>query len=150
MIFRRVLILALAGAACAWSGIYYVAPEGSDAAGDGSAARPWATLAHAAASIPDDGSTVLVRDGVYRGRVRLSRRFSRRAVFRAEHAYRARLENSAPDERVVAVAFHSRAICSSLRLRPAFRPPRRCHSDQVLQLHLQQLRVVADVERPDS
>lgn len=97
----RALILALAAGICAHGGIYYVAPDGSDIAGDGSAARPWATLTHAAARIPDDGSTVVVRDGVYRGRVRLSRRFSRRAVFRAEHPYRARLENSAPDERVV-------------------------------------------------
>ncbi len=100
---RRVMTLVLAGAICSAGGVYYVAPEGSDVAGDGSAARPWASLSHAAASIPDDGSTVLVRDGVYRGRVRLSRRFSRRAVFRAEHLYRARLENGAPDERVVAV-----------------------------------------------
>jgi uncharacterized protein (TIGR03437 family) len=100
---RRVLILALAATAGARGGVYYVAPEGSDATGDGSAARPWGTLTHAAASIPDDGSTVIVRDGVYRGRVRLSRRFSRRAVFRAEHPYRARLENSAPDERVVTI-----------------------------------------------
>lgn len=99
----RFLILTLAAAVSVRGGVYYVAPEGSDAAGDGSAERPWATLTHAAANIPDDGSTVIVRDGVYRGRVRLSRRFSRRAVFRAEHPYRARLENNAPDERVVTV-----------------------------------------------
>lgn len=99
----RFLVLTLAAAVSVRGGVYYVAPEGSDAAGDGSAERPWATLTHAAANIPDDGSTVIVRDGVYRGRVRLSRRFSRRAVFRAEHPYRARLENSAPDERVVTV-----------------------------------------------
>lgn len=99
----RLILLLVAAAVLLDGGIYYVAPDGSDTAGDGSAGRPWASLAHAAASIPDDGSTVLVRDGVYKGRVRLSRRFTRRAVFRAEHPYRARLENSAPDERVVAV-----------------------------------------------
>ncbi len=99
----RLGLLVLVLAVSARGGVYYVAPDGSDVAGDGSAERPWATLTHAAASIPDDGSTVIVRDGVYRGRVRLSRRFSRRAVFRAEHPYRARLENGTPDERVVAV-----------------------------------------------
>lgn len=102
-LLQRLFLLVVAGASVVHGGIYYVAPGGSDAAGDGSAARPWATLTHAAATIPDDGSTVIVRDGIYKGRVRLSRRFARRAVFRAEHPYRARLENSARDERVVAV-----------------------------------------------
>jgi len=97
------LLLWLSLATVASGGTYWVAADGSDSTGDGSAARPWATLTYAAARIPDDGSTVVVRNGVYRGLVRISRRFRLRAVFRAENPYRARLENAARDQRVVAI-----------------------------------------------
>lgn len=83
------------------AGVFYVAPDGSDTRGNGSAERPWATLSFACRMIPDNGSTVLVRDGVYNGRVRLHRRFTQPTVFRAEHPYRARLQ--ADTETVVTV-----------------------------------------------
>ncbi|MCZ2078862.1 MAG: right-handed parallel beta-helix repeat-containing protein [Bryobacterales bacterium] len=72
---------------------YFVAPAGSDSAGDGSSARPWATLTKAAASVPDNGSTVVVRNGTYEGLVRISRKFTNPTVFRAENPYRAKFRN---------------------------------------------------------
>ena len=70
---------------------YYVAPTGIDTAGNGTAARPWKTLQYAITAIPDDGSTVLVRPGVYNGRIRMNRRFAKRAFLRSEVPYRAKL-----------------------------------------------------------
>ena len=45
---------------------YYVSTTGSDSSGDGSAANPWATIAHAA-SVVVPGSTVHVAPGTYTG-----------------------------------------------------------------------------------
>ena len=82
-------------APCAWSQqTYYVATNGSNAAGNGSAASPWATIEHAANALPDNGSQIVVRDGVYNGRVRLNRRFQQPATIRAENPYRARLQEA--------------------------------------------------------
>ncbi len=46
--------MGLLGAAQGAGGTYYLSPAGNDG-GDGSAARPWLTLAHAAGRIPDNG-----------------------------------------------------------------------------------------------
>jgi hypothetical protein len=69
----RALVAAAAGAAsCARAQLtYYLSPAGSDASGDGSAARPWATVAHArdaiAPALPGmtGDVTVLLRGGLY-------------------------------------------------------------------------------------
>jgi uncharacterized protein (TIGR03437 family) len=71
---------------------YHVSPSGNDSTGDGSAARPWATIANAVARVPDNGSTILVASGTYTGRIRMNRRFTRRLTVRAETPYRARLQ----------------------------------------------------------
>ncbi len=68
-------------------------PTGSDA-NDGSALRPWATLKHAAETVPDDSCSVLFRDGVYTGSEEIERRFTTVTTFRAEHPYRAVFEHS--------------------------------------------------------
>jgi MYXO-CTERM domain-containing protein len=88
-----ITLLLCVNAAPAVAGTYYVATTGSDTSGDGSAAKPWATIKHAAKTIPDDGSTILVKDGSYKGQVLLSRSFSKPVMIRAEHRYRARLTN---------------------------------------------------------
>lgn len=74
--------------------VYYVATTGSDGAGDGSAAAPWATINRALDSVRD-GSMVLVRPGTYTGRVRLDRVFSTGVTIRSESPYQARLRNNA-------------------------------------------------------
>lgn len=82
-------------APCAWSQpIYYVATNGNNATGNGSAANPWATIEHAVNAIPDNGSQIVVRNGVYDGRVRINRRFQQTATIRAENPYRARLQEA--------------------------------------------------------
>ena len=84
------VLLAAAGLA-APGDVYYVAPGGSDAGGDGSAGNPWATIAGAAAKVPDGGGTVIVRDGTYPAAL-IQRKFSNLIVFRAEHPYKAKLQ----------------------------------------------------------
>ncbi len=74
-------------------GIYYVAVNGSDVSGNGSAAAPWATITYALDRVPD-GSTVLVRPGDYVGRVRLRGNFTHGVLVRAEVPYQARLRNT--------------------------------------------------------
>ena len=50
----------------AQSGTYYVATDGVDDPGNGSAASPWATITYALGRVPD-GSLILVRPGTDRG-----------------------------------------------------------------------------------
>lgn len=87
-----VLSLSLVTPLAATQGIYYVASDCSDTTGDGSAAYPWATITHALDTVPD-GSTVLVRPGLYQGRVRLRGTFTDGVVVRSEVPYRARLRH---------------------------------------------------------
>jgi len=76
------------------AGVYYVATSGSDTTGDGSSEKPWATIGKAVSSIPDDGSTIIVRDGLYTGNISISRQFNNRTIIRAENSYKARLTNT--------------------------------------------------------
>ena len=71
---------------------YYVAMTGSDGSGDGSAAKPWATIGYALTQVPD-GATILVRPGTYTGRVRLDGIFPTGVTVRSETPYQARLRN---------------------------------------------------------
>jgi hypothetical protein len=75
------------------SATYYVATNGSDSSGDGSAGDPWATITHALDSVPD-GSLVLVRPGVYNGRIYLRGDFAQGVTVRSETPYQARLRNN--------------------------------------------------------
>jgi hypothetical protein len=57
----------------AFASTYYVATDGSDTTGDGSAGAPYATLGHALSSLPAaGGDTVVVRDGTYQGTTTVS------------------------------------------------------------------------------
>ncbi|MHC4405242.1 MAG: hypothetical protein ACYTG0_36815 [Planctomycetota bacterium] len=81
-------------------GTYHLSPTGDDARGDGSRQRPWKTLRHATSRLPDDGSTILLLDGLYVGSQSISRRFTRQCTVRAEHPYRATLRSSDRSNRV--------------------------------------------------
>ena len=72
---------------------FYVAVNGNDASGDGTAAHPWATITHALDNVPD-GSTILVRPGEYNGRVRLRGSFTQGVTVRSEIPYQAQLRHS--------------------------------------------------------
>lgn len=85
--------------------IFYVAVDGNDSSGDGSAGNPWATISHAVQNVPD-GSTVLVRAGTYNGRVRLDTSFANGIVVRSEQPYQARLRHTA----TVVIAYRGQGI----------------------------------------
>ena len=72
---------------------FYVALNGNDSSGDGSAAQPWATITHALDSVPDS-SVILVRPGVYNGRIRLRGSFTQGVTVRSEIPYQAQLRHS--------------------------------------------------------
>ena len=74
--------------------IYYVATDGDDGAGDGSADSPWATITHALDNASDD-STILVRPGTYTGRIRMRGSFAQGVTVRSEVPYQARLRHDA-------------------------------------------------------
>jgi hypothetical protein len=71
---------------------FWVAPAGNDD-GPGTAADPWATLEHAAASVPDRGCTVWFAPGTYSGRNGINRQFTTATTFRSRSPQRAVLEN---------------------------------------------------------
>jgi len=82
------------------AGTYYLAPNGNDAAG-GTRQRPWKTIGHAASKVPDDGSTIVLLDGLYEGGQSVGRQFTRTCTIRAENPYRARLRSAAKGSRVL-------------------------------------------------
>lgn len=78
----------------AQGGTYYVATNGSDTSGDGSAGSPWATIGYALGEVPD-GSLILVRPGTYNGRIRLDASFAEGVTVRSATPYQARLRHNA-------------------------------------------------------
>jgi len=79
---------------------FYVGPRGSDRTGDGSPNRPWATIRHATDTVPDDGSTILLMDGLYMGTQSVNRHFRKQCVVRAMNPYRARFRGLPSANRV--------------------------------------------------
>jgi hypothetical protein len=73
---------------------YYVATDGLDAPGRGTAAQPWRTITYALDNVPDD-SIIFVKPGDYVGRVRLRGDFAQGVTIRSEIPYQARLRNTA-------------------------------------------------------
>ncbi|MCA9924798.1 MAG: hypothetical protein KC421_20620 [Anaerolineales bacterium] len=86
------------------AGTFYVATTGSDLTGDGSNGNPWETITHALDSVTD-GSTILVKAGVYNGRIRIRGTFSTGVTVRSETPYQATLQNN---DRVITVYKDSR------------------------------------------
>ncbi len=91
VLFASFLLLVVASSSAA--GTYYMSPDGSDSTGDGSAENPWATLRYATDRMPDDGSTLVVKDGLYVGAQSIGRAFTQTAYIRAENPYRARFRS---------------------------------------------------------
>ena len=85
---------------------WYVATEGSDGAGDGSAANPWATISHAVDNAAG-GDEVIVRPGTYNGRQRLRRQFDTPVIVRSEVPYAAKLRH---DAGAALISFYGRNI----------------------------------------
>ena len=72
---------------------FYVATTGSDATGTGSSANPWATITHALDQVAD-GSLILVKPGIYTGRIRMRGTFAMGVSVRSEVPYQAQLRNN--------------------------------------------------------
>lgn len=107
-----VALLGIPSVSAAGGGIYWVATDGSDDPGqDGSLAAPWATITHALDSVPD-ASTILVRPGLYEGRIRLRGTFPVGVTVRSELPYRARLTNN---DRVI-TAYSDASGCEGIAL----------------------------------
>lgn len=75
---------------------YYVSPDGSDSTGDGSAARPWATIAYASTQI-GPGATVHVAPGSYAGNIstNVSGTSGARITYISDTPHAARIFNAA-------------------------------------------------------
>ena len=85
---------------------FWVATDGSDAAGDGSPANPWATITHAVDNAAA-GDSVIVRPGSYNGRQRLRREFDAPVTVRSEVPYAAKLRH---DDGAALIAFTARNV----------------------------------------
>jgi len=87
-IFTSLAILACAGAADAQT--FYVATNGVDTPAAGTFAAPWASITYALDRVPDQ-SLILVRPGIYTGRIRIRGSFTQGVTVRSEMPYQARL-----------------------------------------------------------
>ncbi|MCB8924528.1 MAG: DUF1565 domain-containing protein [Ardenticatenaceae bacterium] len=74
-------------------GTYYVATTGNDSTGTGTSGNPWATITNALDNVPD-GSLILVKPGVYNGRIRIRGTFPIGVTVRSELPYQAILQNN--------------------------------------------------------
>ncbi len=72
---------------------FYVATDGDDTLGDGSITLPWRTITFALDSVPDN-SVILVRPGLYQGRIRIRGVFSQGVSVQSEQPYQARLRHN--------------------------------------------------------
>lgn len=104
---------------CIVANTYYVATNGSDTAGDGSATRPWASIGHAVTTVPDTGATITVRDGNY-GRLSITRRFVNPTTIRAQNPYRAVIRDTNNSLNVVEILGASNLVLEGLEI---MRPP---------------------------
>jgi hypothetical protein len=88
------LALALVAGPVFAQSTFYVATDGANLPGNGSAVAPWATIEYALTRVPD-ASLVLVRPGTYSGRIRVQGSFAQGVIVRSEVPYRARLRHTA-------------------------------------------------------
>lgn len=82
-----------------FAGEYYISSDGNDSRGTGSPERPWKTLAKAISSVPDDGSEIIIKNGLYIGVNNLSRTFTKPVLVRAETPYLARFSSPSDSNR---------------------------------------------------
>ena len=92
-------------AARADTNTYYVSTTGADSPSGGSESSPWATISYALTQV-SDGSLILVKPGLYEGRVSLTGRFANGVTVRSEQPYRAQLRHTA----TVVICFYGQGI----------------------------------------
>jgi len=72
---------------------YYVSPNGLDYKGDGSRLHPWKTIPYGIGQI-SDGNTLIIKPGIYNGRVRISKKYTKGLLLKSEIPYQAKLINN--------------------------------------------------------
>jgi hypothetical protein len=80
---------------------FYLSPGGSDTSGTGTRQSPWKTIQHATAKMPDDGSTLVLLDGLYDGSQEVARQFNTRCTVKAQHSYQSRLRGGPRQNRAL-------------------------------------------------
>lgn len=85
---------------------YFVSPEGKKYSGDGSRLNPWSSIEQGLITIPD-GNTLIVKAGVYVGRVKISKTYEKGLLIKSEIPYHAKLTN---DQRVLAIGSNAANI----------------------------------------
>jgi hypothetical protein len=85
------LVLASSGALA--QATYWVATDGIDSPARGSESQPWATITYALDHVPD-ASLILVKPGLYTGRIRIRGNFATGVTVRSQVRYQARLRES--------------------------------------------------------
>ncbi|MDR3233554.1 MAG: hypothetical protein LBT46_07835 [Planctomycetaceae bacterium] len=117
MLFSSVFILITAlPHSAVYAGTYYIAPYGSDRTADGSETKPWQTLTKAIKSVPDDGSVIIAKDGLYTGFMMPHRAFSKPCRVKAEHPHQARFTGKNGGNRVMYLDALSRVIFDGLHI----------------------------------
>jgi hypothetical protein len=92
--FSLLFLLALFFYPCALFGEYHVSPTGNNSTGNGSASRPWKTIAHALNSVPRaGGEDIWCEPGTYDALIRIERDvdFQQPVRIRAVNPYKSRL-----------------------------------------------------------
>jgi hypothetical protein len=79
LLFSVLLIALVAGRQIGDAGAstFYLSPAGSDGAGTGARQKPWKSISHAAGKVPDDGSAIVLLDGLYEGGKSVDRQFTK-------------------------------------------------------------------------
>jgi hypothetical protein len=85
---------------------YFVSMQGKDYKGDGSRLNPWKNISYALATIPD-GNTLIVKEGIYTGRVKIGKAYNKGLLLKSEIPYRAKLTHN---QRVLAIGSNAANI----------------------------------------
>lgn len=108
------VLFLLSGNLVVSAGEYYISPTGNDTSGNGTIARPWKTLSHAVKAVPDDGSKLILRDGLYRGTTAFSRAFKNSLEIVAENPYLAKLSSPENSNRVLYITKAANVVFNGL------------------------------------
>ncbi|MDR3182574.1 MAG: hypothetical protein LBT89_06590 [Planctomycetaceae bacterium] len=115
-VFLFAVIIAAFFASAVSAGTYYISPAGSDTAGLGNEEKPWRSLTKAIISVPDDGSVIIVKDGLYAGFMMPHRAFSRPCTVKAEHPHQARFTGREGGNKVMYLDALSKVIFDGLHI----------------------------------
>ena len=72
---------------------YFVALNGNNYKGDGSRLNPWKSVGYSVVTIPD-GNTLIVGEGVYTGKIKISKAFRQGLLIKSEIPYQAELTSN--------------------------------------------------------